>query len=366
MTTGLYGRGVIRYMIQNFLKPPQALSIHPTGKCNLKCRMCDSGYEGKGKEFLQRNKALIINDAQIEMTSDQWKDAIFQFSKLSPGAIVGLSGGEPFVYPGILDIIQAVLDNSLKLRIVSNGTVISPWIRRMSELCAGNQIDINISIDGPPLVHDAIRGVAKSYEKALAAMDELLSYGDTFRLSVTTTISDLNASVIFNTIEGLLNRYGNDLSAYTLYHPWHRTNEMVSMHNMNCPEYPTTTANVGVVNYKEIDTIVLLSEINKIKQCFKNIRIVPDLEGKEIDTYYHYPTIPVTGKVICKAPYTKLLITPSGDILVNALCFAGILGNVKRNTLLEIWNGDSFSRFREKMKGRICPGCFRCCDLFVQ
>jgi len=81
--------------------------------------------------------------------------------------------------------------------------------------------------------------------------------------------------------------------------------------------------------------------------------------------YYKNPEKNVSGKTSCSAPKQKLLIAPNGDILVNALCFAGVLGNVKNEKLSDIWHGDNFRRFRELIKKNAYPACYRCCDLFM-
>ncbi len=54
--------------------PPVKTGIHPTSRCNLKCRMCDTGYKGPGAENLQRNFALRRSPCGDEMSLDKWEE----------------------------------------------------------------------------------------------------------------------------------------------------------------------------------------------------------------------------------------------------------------------------------------------------
>ena len=81
--------------------------------------------------------------------------------------IISLFGGEPFLYPDILPLIREVKARGLTCTVITNGGRLEPLARELVE--AG--IDsIAVSIDGPPDVHDRIRGRSDSFEKAAAGV----------------------------------------------------------------------------------------------------------------------------------------------------------------------------------------------------
>jgi len=90
----------------------------------------------------------------------------------------------------------------------------------------------------------------------------------------------------------------------------------------------------------------------------------PPLSEAYASVYYQKPTEVVFYNK-CLAPWRNVAINPHGEVIISPLCFAGSMGNVKKNSFSRIWNGDAFRRFRRKLKKvGIYPACSRCCMLF--
>src|SRR6185295_3729152 len=73
----------------------------------------------------------------------------------------------PLLYPDILPLVREVKSRGLTCTVITNGGRLEAYARELVE--AGTD-SIAISIDGPPHVHNRIRGQADSYEKAAAGV----------------------------------------------------------------------------------------------------------------------------------------------------------------------------------------------------
>ena len=108
----------------------------------------------------------------------------------------------------------------------------------------------------------------------------------------------------------------------------------------------------------------------------KVLKILKDLEKKSKNKLYtNLPSIIKHGLFehdvpkFCFAPWDMIFINSSGEVM--ACCtlssfYQNIIGNVKTNSLIDIWNGEKMNNFRNKMKqGKFFPECNRCLPEFI-
>ncbi len=144
---------------------PFTILIDPTSACNLKCTGCWAGAYAKHDELEPELLDRILNEA---------KD-------LGIYSIV-MSGGEPFVYPYLLDM--AAKHNDMAFMPYTNGTRIDDAVAdRLQEL--GN-IAPAISLEGWEEQTDARRGRGV-FDQITAAMRRLRERGVFFGASLTIT-----------------------------------------------------------------------------------------------------------------------------------------------------------------------------------
>lgn len=144
---------------------PYTILIDPTSACNLKCVGCWAGEYAKHDQLEPELLDRILNEA---------KD-------LGIYAIV-MSGGEPFIYPYLLDMAEK--HNDMAFMIYTNGTRIDDQVAdRLQSL--GN-IAPAISLEGWEEATDARRGRGV-FSKIMAAMDRLRERGVVFGASITIT-----------------------------------------------------------------------------------------------------------------------------------------------------------------------------------
>lgn len=168
---------------------PTMFVICPTYACNLRCVYC---FEGD----LTKEEPRLINTDEV--------DAIFDaISKLSPeGAAIQLFGGEPFL-PGNQAIVGYILSKAAardcQISAVTNGVNLSFYMPLLLKH-KDRLIDFQVTVDGPPQIHDARRpraGGQGTFHEIVDNIDEALSHGVRIRLRVNvdrvniSSLSDL-------------------------------------------------------------------------------------------------------------------------------------------------------------------------------
>jgi MoaA/NifB/PqqE/SkfB family radical SAM enzyme len=155
---------------------PVALSMtyEITWLCNLSCGYCD-------RHTPMRN----------ELTKGEIFSALEQFRAL--GMLrMHLDGGEPLTHTHIEEIVDWLTERGVATSMNSNGILV-PRKRQT----VGKLSHLNISLDGPPESHDAMRGRG-SFDKAMAGATAARDMG--LKVEFTCTVGQHNA----HTIESLV------------------------------------------------------------------------------------------------------------------------------------------------------------------
>lgn len=127
-------------------RKPLVVPFQLTSKCNLDCKYCD--FEG-GEEEIDFNKA---------------KQFIKEISELGAEKVV-FTGGEPFLYDGLPNLVDQAKTKGLQININSNGLLVPEKIEKVKD------IDLLVlSLDGRREVHDSLRG-SQSYDSVMKAVD---------------------------------------------------------------------------------------------------------------------------------------------------------------------------------------------------
>jgi MoaA/NifB/PqqE/SkfB family radical SAM enzyme len=125
------------------------VQLHLTERCNLRCTHC---YQSGGRTA-ELNRAEI-SDLLSELTDmlQAWTEAYgIEFS-----SSLNVTGGEPFLRSGLVDILDEMNDRNLDVYLLTNGTLIDR--EKAAALAALAVKGVQVSIEGPEEVHDSIRG----------------------------------------------------------------------------------------------------------------------------------------------------------------------------------------------------------------
>ncbi len=146
-----------------------------TTRCNLRCAYC---YMNAGAQGSDMSKEVV--------------DRAFSLLSGRKRVLVQMTGGEPCLVPELVDYVgwkARRSDAVRKLAIQTNATLISS---DMISLFRNHHMDVGISIDGLPAVHDRLRGSAWN---TIRGMQLLEAEGVDFR--VTTVITHENVAVLY-------------------------------------------------------------------------------------------------------------------------------------------------------------------------
>jgi radical SAM protein with 4Fe4S-binding SPASM domain len=162
---------------------------HLTERCNLRCRHCYQG--GRRVQEMTRDEVKREIDEATEMF-EAWE--VEHGISVSPS--IHFTGGEPFLYDGLWDVVACARRKRYGVALMSNGCLITDDDAVKASTLGIS--DIQISLEGPPDLHDSIRGRG-SFMAATKGVETLVKSGN--RVSANVTLSRLNVDQIEETTE---------------------------------------------------------------------------------------------------------------------------------------------------------------------
>lgn len=147
----------------------RTLQIHPTLLCNLFCKHC---YSSSGP-----------NAAKAELDVDTLSNVITDANKLGY-TVVSFSGGEPLLYDDLAILLAHAKSLKMVTTITTNATTLSK--ETLQELSAHLDL-VAISLDGPPQIHNEIRGSNYAFDNLLVGLDKIRESGIRFGFIHTVT-----------------------------------------------------------------------------------------------------------------------------------------------------------------------------------
>jgi MoaA/NifB/PqqE/SkfB family radical SAM enzyme len=371
---------------------PTFVQLRVTNLCNLRCPMCgqwgDTGiYRSDrfpaaatdGETERTRIKELIGLKRQLAL--DDYVGLLDQIAPFQP--IVSLFGGEPFLYPDLLPLVREIKKRNLTCTVITNGGRLEKHARELVE--AG--IDsIAVSIDGPPLLHNRIRGQSDSFERAAAGVRAIARFreelGRTLPMLIAIVpITELNIAEIAPAIAALRDL---PLDTINVGLRWFVPKEAGARYERVMKE----TFGIRAESWKGFDFewggnggdgdnhTRHMTDLVKLLKTLRRRRLVdsarakpwvsfvPDIRPDEVPSYFN-DFDRVFGHSLCPVAWYFAQVEPDGEV-----CFCGdfpdyFIGNVRRQPFLEIWRGEKAQKFRAKLAKEPLPICNRCCGSYV-
>ena len=150
-----------------------------TLQCNERCFHCGSSC----------SPGTLTPD---ELSREEWFTIIdqvaadFDISRMQ----LCITGGEPLLNRDFFDIMGYAHERGFRWGMTSNATLITPEVAaRLAEVGMGT---ISVSIDGLRDTHDALRGLAGGYDRAMAGIQNLIDVGAFNAVQVTTVVNHGN------------------------------------------------------------------------------------------------------------------------------------------------------------------------------
>ena len=191
-----------------------------------------------------------------------------------------LTGTEPFIYPQIMELIEYIVTNNLRLHITTNGTLLHRYAEQLVDLSAKpDSLTLTISLDGIGEVHDSIRGVTGTFDRALKglqAIDERKkAAGKKWpEVSICYTISNYNCHHMAEFVQWFMDK-DFDLKSITFSHLWFKDEAIVKKHNESYGElFPVKQENLTGLDISAIPMESIRSQLRSIRDSYRHLSVL--------------------------------------------------------------------------------------------
>ena len=159
-----------KYIIKNKLKKiekaPLVLMLEPTHLCNLACSGC-----GRIREYADTIQEMMSLEECLHSVDE------------CPAPVVTITGGEPFLYPYLNDLIDGVLQRKKHIYLCTNGLLLDKGLDTMHP---HPNFTLNVHVDGMEETHDRILERKGTFKTAIEGIRKAKNLG--YRVCTNTTI----------------------------------------------------------------------------------------------------------------------------------------------------------------------------------
>jgi MoaA/NifB/PqqE/SkfB family radical SAM enzyme len=342
---------------------PARIQIHPTRRCNLKCEMCI-----QHRHSPESSHSLAWYGPENELPLEAWIRFLDQVCKFRPW--INISGGEPMLYAGLIELIHAADQRALPVEINTNGTLLT---RHADQLVQNGVALVSVSVDGPENVHDMIRGQAGLFSRSMEGIAALFEAREIIGspapiIQIACTVSKDNAKALKEMVP-LAIRHHADVIVFQ--HTDFNTQENIKKHNLILSAEKARAYGLDIVQpsvpegeyYQSRighgDVFLIRDALSRAKaQADGKIDVFmsPNIRLDELESYYFDVDYPSSQS--CVGLWTTLRVMPDGTALP---CLHARAGNIKGQDVSDIWNGRTMRNLRRLVAKRLFPGCARCC-----
>lgn len=147
----------------------RVIQIHPTLRCNLRCRHC---YSESGPHRAEELPPELVRQVLTDAAAEGYN-------------AVGVSGGEPLLYRPLPELLSHAKALGMTTTVTTNGTVGSAG--RLADLSPVVDL-LAISLDGLGAEHNRMRGAPHAFESLLGRLPAVRAAGIRYGFIATLTL----------------------------------------------------------------------------------------------------------------------------------------------------------------------------------
>lgn len=296
---------------RNYLQAPLFVWWDITYACNLRCKQC---YSNSGRP------------ATNELNTEEAKALICELGKMKVFYIYFL-GGEPLLRTDFFDLAEYARRCNIEVMMNTNGWFITEAVAAKLEKIGF--MHVRVSLDGAtPQVHDSIRGVKGSFEKAVNAI-RILKKTSIHRIGISPTIFAENAKEVNNLIELAINLDVDEMQLVQLC----RTGRGKNVQPLN---------NAQLEHIREI--------FNECRDKYKNRIDLSATEGISINNLFKKEDKKLPEFLGCTGGRTCAAIGADGRVQP-CILYNVSTGNIRNNHFHGIWHHSPlFQKIRQVPK----------------
>lgn len=311
----------------DLVKDPQLQSIHfeLTSRCNMKCLHCyQESYLGQSKDLtFEEIRKLVREMRELQVEK------------------VGISGGEPFMRSDLFEIIKLMEDNEIAISsILTNGLLLAEKIIEKLRKCQG-EFSLFVSLDGIGPEAMRLRGFTKAqcksvFERLIRNIQTAVKAGIPIMINTVVTRDNIDTlSQMYDWLKEMgvigwriaLPKVAGAFRKHQMIFAVPREKvfkeyyKIIKRH-LETEDWRTNTFRLQIEHFFRLEV-------------FENLQLLPstafvcDYEGKR----------------------QSCCIKPNGDVTPCPLYLDLVVGNVRKQSLKEIW----YSKTMQEIKNiRIC------------
>lgn len=333
--------------------PPLRVAIVITHFCNLRCEFC-MVVSPENIERAKKMQPHVLTFDEIKAIADQ----------LPRYSVITITGGEPTARYDFMDIIEYV-SKKHRGHFVTNGTVLNDEklakviSHGAPNLISAGLMSVGVSIEGPEEFHDHIVKIKGAYKKTVRTIHTLAE--EKRKQKKKFPIIDLKVVITDENINSLVDIFklaednGADLVSFQVVNNQQSSYGIEGTGDAKAHmKVPPPVRPIDAKQLREIcGELTARSKANPVtKVRFNPIMPVDDI----VD---HYQNTPDLEHFTCNVVWSTMHIGPYGDVFP---CYSYNMGNIRKNSLMEIWNGEKYRKFRNQLQqAGIWRGCIGCC-----
>lgn len=314
------------------LPSPNRVVLDVTRRCNLRCRMCHTWRApSDGELSLEEIDRLLRSLPRLV-----WLD---------------VTGGEPFVRRDVAEVLARAIEVPPALQVLhfqTNGWATERIVETTAATRArreGIELIVTVSIDGPPAVHDAMRGREGAFARALATLRALWELPGV-EVHVGTTITADNEDAL-DELGPLLLETLPDFHARR----WHLNWAQVSEHfygNGHLAAAPRPDPGDRIRDLRRRRGLPR-GMVELMEQLYL-LNLEPFLRGEP-------------SRIPCQALRSTVFVSPEGELFPCHL-YDRPLGSLREHDLSTLWRSSAVAEARRDIEDLACGGCFSACEAY--
>ncbi|HIH26114.1 radical SAM protein [Candidatus Woesearchaeota archaeon] len=327
---------------------PDTLIWEPTGKCNLRCRMCYINF--------------AVTTKVREMTLDEFKIMINKIPSLKK---IMMIGGELFLRKDIFDMLEFLRTKGILATVATNATLLKPdMIEKLAEY--KDMTNVTVSVDGPEKIHNQIRGKEFAFQRSMENIKEMRKKG--LFVNVVSVITKENIDYFPDLIKVIKESGANymELEYERIYNAEivKKTSEILGIpHTID--NFPIVGTDNSLMPEYTIERLRISMDAaeNMAKKVGMTVGYMPFDFKENLEDYYHRST------ETDREHFCKHLFIPRIDCSGNFIfCFAikKPMGNILTQNFEEVWYGEEFTKFRDTfLNNKVLPICETCEKMII-
>lgn len=315
------------------------LVLLPHNRCNCRCVMCDIWKIRAVREITKQD--LEPHLSSLRALKVRW---------------IVFSGGEPLMHSDLPALSRLLRPEGIHLTLLTAGLS----LERHAAMAVEIVDDIIVSIDGPPDIHDRIRGVREAYRQLERGVTAVRSLRPELPIHGRCTVQRQNCRQLRNTVHTARTLALNSVSflaadvmssAFNRSEQWPlERQEDVALKGGDVDALECEIDALICEHREDIDSGFLVEGPEKLRRIGRHFRARID------------QVLPVAPR--CNAPWVSAVIEADGA--VRPCFFHNAVGNIRDHSLLDILNGDDALRFRRELDVATNTTCRNCvCSLFL-